>query len=141
MYSEKVMKIFKNPKNIGKIVDADGIGEVGNPTCGDKMRAYIKIGKRKKGDIEEGYIKNVKVETIGCVAAIVTSSRMTELVRGKSLAEAERLTEKDVAQGLNLPEIKFHCSVLAAGAIKEAIKNYKEKKEKSLVGGSKNGKK
>lgn len=130
MYSEKVMKIFKNPKNIGKIENVDGIGEVGNPTCGDIMVAYIKVGKRDKNGKQEEYIKDVKVETMGCVAAIVTSSRMTEIVKGKSLIEAEKLTEEDVAEGLNLPEFKFHCSVLAARAIKEAIKDYKEKNGK-----------
>jgi len=131
MYSEKVMEIFKNPKNIGKIENADGIGEVGNPTCGDTMKAYIKVGKHKKGNDWEEYIKNIKVETMGCVAAIVTSSRMTELIKGKSLVEAEKLTEKDVAEGLNLPEFKFHCSILAAKAVKEAIKNYKNKNIKN----------
>jgi nitrogen fixation NifU-like protein len=123
MYSKKVMDEFKNPKNIGKIEKPDAIGEVGNPICGDMMKVYLKIKDNK--------IIGIKVETFGCVSAIATSSKATEMVKGKTLEEAMKLTEKEVADALDgLPPIKFHCSVLAVKGIKKAIENYKEKQNK-----------
>ncbi|MBU2100789.1 Fe-S cluster assembly scaffold protein NifU [Candidatus Micrarchaeota archaeon] len=123
MYSKKVMEEFKNPKNIGKIEDPDAVGEVGNPICGDMMKVYLKIKDNK--------IIDVKVETFGCVSAIATSSKATEMVKGKTLEDAMKLTEKEVADELDgLPPIKFHCSVLAVKGIKKAIENYREKQKK-----------
>jgi nitrogen fixation NifU-like protein len=124
-YSKKVMEHFKDPKNMGEMEDADGIGEVGNPQCGDIMRVYIKV--EKKGDKE--YIKDIKFQTMGCIAAIATSSMTTELAKGKSLEEAKKITNKDVAESLgNLPPIKMHCSNLAANALRKAIEDYEKKK-------------
>ena len=124
------MKHFFNPKNVGEIKDADGIGEVGNPICGDIMRVFIKVGKRKKRGKEEKYIKNIKFKTLGCAAAIATSSMVTELAKGKKLEEAEKITRNDVASALQgLPPIKMHCSNLAADALKKAIENYKKKQK------------
>ncbi len=123
MYSEKVMEHFRNPKNVGEIKNADGIGKVGNPVCGDVMWVYIKVGDNK--------IKDIKFKTFGCVAAIATTSMLTELAKGKTLEEAENLSNKDVADSLGgLPPIKLHCSNLAANALQEAIKDYREKKKK-----------
>jgi nitrogen fixation NifU-like protein len=123
MYSEKVMQEFKNPKNIGRIKNPDATGKEGNPVCGDEMKVYLKIKDNK--------ITDIKVETFGCVSAIATSSKATEMVKGKTLEEALKLTEKEVADKLDgLPPIKFHCSVLAVKAIKKAIENYKEKQKK-----------
>ena len=125
-YSKKVMDLFKNPKNIGEIKNADGIGKVGNPTCGDLMWIYIKVGKNKKG---EKIIKDIKFKTFGCVAAIASSSMLTELAKGKTLEQANKLTNKDVAKSLKgLPPVKMHCSNLAADGLRRAIENY----EKSL---------
>ena len=123
MYSEKVMEHFKNPKNIGEIENADGIGKVGNAVCGDVMWVYIKVKGNK--------IHDIKIKTFGCVAAIATSSMMTGLAKGKTLEEAEKITNKDVAESLEgLPPIKMHCSNLAADALREAIKDYRNKKKK-----------
>ncbi len=123
MYSKKVMCHFKEPQNVGEIKDADGIGKVGNPTCGDLMWVYIKVKDNKIADI--------KFKTFGCVAAIATSSMMTELAKGKTLEEAEKMTNTDVSSALeSLPPIKMHCSNLAADALKEAIKDYKNKKKR-----------
>lgn len=120
LYSEKVMDHFRNPRNVGEILDADGIGEVGNAKCGDIMRMYIKV----KDDI----ITDVKFMTFGCGSAIATSSMATELVKGKSLSEALALTNQAVVEALDgLPAHKVHCSVLAEEAIKAAIKNYYDK--------------
>lgn len=120
MYSKEVMKHFQNPKNIGEIKNPDGIGEVGNPVCGDVMKITIKVKDNK--------IKDIKFKTMGCVAAIATSSVTTELVKGKTLKEAEKITNKVIAEKLdNLPPIKMHCSVLAAEALKKAIEDYKKK--------------
>ena len=122
MYSEKVMEHFKNPKNVGEIPDADGVGEVGNPVCGDLMTIYIKV----KDDI----ITDIKFKTFGCAAAIATSSMVTELAKGKKLDEAVKITRGDVAGALDgLPPIKMHCSNLAADALKDAIEDYKAKRE------------
>ncbi len=123
MYSEKVMEHFKNPKNVGEIKDADGIGKVGNPRCGDMMYVYIKVKDNKIADI--------KFKTFGCVAAIATTSIMTEIAKGKTLEEAGKLSNKDVAEALEgLPPLKMHCSNLAADALKAAIADYKNKKKK-----------
>ena len=125
LYSDKVLKHFKNPKNLGKIKNADGVGTVGNPKCGDVMRVYIKVGKSNDKEI----LKDIKVETLGCGAAIATSSMSTELVKGKPLAEAERLSANAVAEALEgLPSPKMHCSNLAADGIKKAIEDYRRKK-------------
>lgn len=120
MYSEKVMDHFMNPRNVGEIENADGIGEVGNAKCGDIMKIYLKV--------EDNIIKDVKFKTFGCGSAIATSSMATEMVIGKSLQEALTLTNKAVAEALDgLPPVKMHCSVLAEQAIKSAIIDYAEK--------------
>jgi len=122
VYSEKVMDHFRNPRNMGEIPDADGVGTVGNPVCGDVMTVYIKIKDNK--------IDDIKFKTFGCGAAIATSSMITELAKGKTLDDALRITRANVAEGLGgLPPIKMHCSNLAADALRAAIKDYKEKKE------------
>lgn len=123
MYSEKVMDHFMNPRNVGEIKDADGMGEVGNAKCGDIMRIYLKV--------EDNVIKDVKFQTFGCGAAIATSSMVTELVIGKTLDEALIVTNEAVAEALDgLPPVKMHCSNLAADALHEAIKDYIEKHPK-----------
>ena len=132
-YSKKVMTHFKKPKNFGKMENADAIGEVGNPSCGDVMKIYLKIGKKKmkiKGKEKEAeYIKDIKFQTLGCIAAIATSSMVTELAKGKTLEEAKKLTNQDVASSLgSLPPLKMHCSNLAADALHKAIENWERKK-------------
>ncbi|MDE6001000.1 MAG: Fe-S cluster assembly scaffold protein NifU [Clostridia bacterium] len=120
LYSEKVMDHFTNPRNVGKIDDADGIGEVGNAKCGDIMKIYLKI--------ENDIIVDVKFNTFGCGSAIASSSMATELIKGKPLSEALELTNKAVAEALDgLPAHKMHCSVLAEEAIRAAIKDYYDK--------------
>ena len=120
LYSEKVMDHFKNPRNVGVIENADGVGEVGNAKCGDIMKIYLKI--------EKDIITDVKFETFGCGSAIASSSMATELIKGKPLADALELTNKAVAEALDgLPAYKIHCSVLAEEAIKKAILDYYEK--------------
>ncbi|MGI6484427.1 MAG: Fe-S cluster assembly scaffold protein NifU [Candidatus Dojkabacteria bacterium] len=122
-YSEKVMDHFMNPRNVGVIEDADAIGEVGNPRCGDIMRMYLKI--------KDNVIEDIKFQTFGCGAAVATSSMVTELVKGKTLEEALKVTKMDVADALGgLPPIKMHCSNLAEEAIRSAIENYRKKNEK-----------
>lgn len=122
MYTEKVMDHFKNPKNVGEIKDADGTGTVGNPICGDLMTIYIKV----KGD----KIDDIKFKTFGCAAAIATSSMTTELAKGKTLSEAEKITRADVAESLGgLPPVKMHCSNLAADALHLAIEDYRKKQK------------
>lgn len=122
MYTDKVMENFTNPKNVGEIEDADGIGEVGNPTCGDIMKMYIKV--------KDNVIEDIKFKTFGCGAAIATSSMATELVKGKTIEEAEKLTNKEVAESLGgLPGTKMHCSNLAADALHKAIVDYKSKQK------------
>ena len=117
LYSEKVMDHFKNPRNVGMIEDANGIGEVGNAKCGDIMKIYLKI--------ENDVIEDVKFETFGCGSAIASSSMATELIKGKPLSDALELTNKAVAEALDgLPAYKMHCSVLAEEAIKRAILDY-----------------
>jgi nitrogen fixation NifU-like protein len=120
-YSEKVMDHFMEPRNMGDIKDADAVGTVGNPACGDVMRLYIKV--------DGGKITEAKFKTFGCGAAIATSSMATEMIKDKSLDEASEITNEAVAEALDgLPPNKMHCSVLAQEAIEAAIKNYKEKK-------------
>lgn len=119
MYSEKVMEYFSNPRNVGEIKDANGIGEAGNSRCGDIMKIYLKINEDK--------IEDIKFKTFGCGAAIATSSMITEMVKGKTLEEAEKVSNKAVAEALGgLPPQKMHCSNLAADALKEAIANYRK---------------
>jgi nitrogen fixation NifU-like protein len=120
MYSELVMEHFQNPRNVGVIEDADGVGKVGNPVCGDLMEMFIKV--------EDGRIMDVKFRTFGCGAAIATSSIATEMVKGKTLEEAETLSKGAVAKALGgLPPIKMHCSNLAAEAIHKAIEDYRSR--------------
>lgn len=120
LYSEKVMDHFRNPRNVGVIENADGIGEVGNARCGDIMKIYLKI--------EDEKIKDVKFETFGCGSAIASSSMATELIKGKPVSEAMELTNKAVAEALDgLPPHKMHCSVLAEEAIKKALEDYSGK--------------
>ncbi len=119
-YSQEVMDHFMNPRNVGEIENADGIGEVGNAKCGDIMRMYLKI--------ENGIIKDVKFKTFGCGSAIATSSKATEMIKNKSIKEAAKITNQEVVKSLNgLPTAKIHCSVLAEQAIKKALLNYCKK--------------
>jgi nitrogen fixation NifU-like protein len=123
VYTEKVLEHFKNPHNVGELKDADAEGTVGNPVCGDLMTMYIKV--------KDDRIEDIKFKTYGCGAAIATSSMTTELAKGKTLDEAMEISRQDVAEALDgLPAVKMHCSNLAADALHEAIKNYREKKEK-----------
>jgi len=121
MYTEKVMEHFRNPRNMGEIPDADGIGTVGNPVCGDLMTVYIKV--------KDNRIADIKFKTFGCGAAIATSSMITEMAKGKTIEEAMKISRGDVADSLGgLPPIKMHCSNLAADALHAAIKDYQAKK-------------
>ena len=122
LYSDKVMDHFRNPRNVGVIEDANGVGEVGNAKCGDIMKMYLKI--------EDDIIQDVKFETFGCGSAIASSSMATELIKGKPISEAMQLTNKAVAEALDgLPDYKMHCSVLAEEAIQAALDDYKKRKE------------
>lgn len=126
-YSKKVIEHFTKPHNQGKMKTADGVGTVGNPKCGDIMRMYLKITKNKQG---EEIIKDVKFETLGCGAAISTSSMATDLAKGKTVDEVMAITNKMVAEELGgLPSVKMHCSNLAADALHAAIKDYKKKQK------------
>jgi len=117
LYSEKVMEHFKNPRNVGEMENPDGVGHVGNPVCGDIMELYIKVN--------DGIIVDAKFKTFGCGAAIATSSIVTEIVKGKSVEEALKISNKAVAEALDgLPPVKMHCSVLAEDALKSAIEDY-----------------
>ena len=120
MYNEKVMEHFTNPRNVGEISDADGIGEVGNAKCGDIMKMYLKI--------DNGVITDVKFKTFGCGAAVATSSIATEMIKGKSVEDVLKITNKAVVEALDgLPAVKLHCSVLAEQAIKSALSDYYKK--------------
>ena len=122
LYSDKVMDHFRNPRNVGVLEDANGVGEVGNPVCGDIMKMYLKTN-------DDEIIEDVKFETFGCGSAIASSSMATELIKGKSVEEALSLTNKAVAEALDgLPAHKMHCSVLAEEAIKSAIDDYNKRK-------------
>jgi len=121
MYTKTVMDHFKNPRNVGTLDNADGVGELGNPLCGDMMTIYL--------DVEDERIKDIKFQTFGCGAAIAVSSMLTELARGKTIEEAKKITNKDVADALEgLPKNKLHCSNLGADALQLAIKNYEDRK-------------
>jgi nitrogen fixation NifU-like protein len=121
MYSQKVMEHFRNPRNVGEIPDADGIGKVGNPVCGDLMWIYIKV--------KDNRLEDVKFKTFGCGAAIATSSMVTEMAKGKTIEEALKISRQDVADALGgLPPIKMHCSNLASDGLKAAILDYMKKK-------------
>lgn len=125
LYSEKVMDHFRNPRNVGVLEDANGIGEVGNAKCGDIMKMYLKI--------ENDIVKDVKFETFGCGSAIASSSMATELIKGKHISEVKKLTNKAVAEALDgLPAYKMHCSVLAEEAIKSALEDYRKRTEKEI---------
>lgn len=120
MYTEKVMQHFKDPKNVGVIENADGEGEVGNASCGDIMKIFIKV--------EDNKIKDIKFQTYGCAAAIASTDMLCDLVKGKALEDALKITKQDVADALEgLPKIKMHCSNLAADALKKAIEDFREK--------------
>lgn len=127
LYGEKVMDHFTNPRNVGELKDADGVGMTGNPTCGDIMKIYLKVGKKDGVEI----IEDVKFQTFGCGAAVATSSMVTEMVMGKTLDEAEKISNAAVAEALGgLPPVKMHCSNLAANALQEAIGDYRKKSKK-----------
>ena len=124
LYSEKVMDHFRNPRNVGVLEDANGIGEVGNAKCGDIMKMYLKI--------EDDVIQDVKFETFGCGSAIASSSMATELIKGKPVSEAMKLTNKAVAEALDgLPAYKMHCSVLAEEAIQAALEDWRSREKQS----------
>jgi nitrogen fixation NifU-like protein len=124
-YSEKVMEHFSNPRNVGEIENPDGIGEAGNPKCGDIMKIYLKVDNTPEG---APIIEDVKFKTFGCASAIASSSMATEMIKGKTVDEAWALTNTAVAEALDgLPPIKMHCSVLAEEAIHKALNNYREK--------------
>lgn len=127
MYSEKVMEHFANPRNVGEIENADGVGQVGNAKCGDIMKMYLKI--------EENVIVDVKFKTFGCGSAIASSSMATEMIKGKTIQEAMAITNKAVAEALDgLPPVKMHCSVLAEEAIKVALQDYAKKNNIKIDG-------
>ena len=126
LYSEKVMDHFRNPRNVGVIEDANGIGEVGNAKCGDIMKMYLKI--------EDDIVQDVKFETFGCGSAIASSSMATELIKGQPVEEVKKLTNKAVAEALDgLPAYKMHCSVLAEEAIQSALKDYQERTGEKIL--------
>jgi len=145
LYSEEIMDHFTNPRNMGVINDADAEATIGNPHCGDVMKMYIKVAKRplsqklkvksKKLDKQtenEEYIKDIKFQTLGCGAAIASSSIATELVKGKSLTEALKLTSDEIARRMGkLPPVKYHCSILAEEGIKKVIENYENRRDKN----------
>ncbi len=125
LYSEKVMDHFNHPRNVGEIADADGVGQVGNPVCGDIMKMYLRI--------RDGVIEDVKFKTFGCGSAIATSSMATEMIRGKTIGEALKLTNAAVAEALDgLPAHKMHCSVLAEEAVKAALADYYTRRGESV---------
>jgi len=129
-YSKKALQYFEKPRNFGRIKNASGIGKVGNLACGDVMKLYIKVTKNKK---EEDYIKDIKIETFGCVAAIATSGLTADLAKGKTINKALKITAQTVAKIIGgLPQIKIHCSLLATDALAEAIYDYLKKFKKPI---------
>ncbi len=129
-YTKKVLELFQKPHNYGKIQNPDGVAQVGNVICGDSMKLYIKVGKNKK---KQEILKDIKFETFGCVAAISTSSIITDLAKGKTIGKALKITKENVVDSLGgLPRIKFHCSVLAVDALAEAIFDYLTKNKKPI---------
>jgi nitrogen fixation NifU-like protein len=129
MYSKEVMEHFQHPHHMGEIKNPDGVGKVGNPICGDVLQIFIKVEKGKDG---KERLKDIKVKTYGCVAAIATSSMITDLAMGKTLDEALKISNRQIADALKgLPPIKMHCSVLAADALHKAIQDYRKKKVKA----------
>jgi len=128
MYTETVMDHFRNPRNVGSIENADGVGQVGNPKCGDIMKIYLKIN-------DDEIIEDVKFETFGCGSAIASSSMATELIKGKNINDAVELSNKAVIEALGgLPPVKVHCSVLAEQAVKSALYDYAQKNHKTIKG-------
>jgi len=129
-YTKKVIEYFKKPHNYGRMKNPDGVGKVGNVVCGDVMWLYIKVGKDKKG---KEIIKDISFETFGCVAAIATSSVITDLAKGKTLEKAIKIDREEIVSSLGgLPPIKIHCSVLAAGALSEAVYDYLSKQKRKI---------
>jgi len=127
MYTQKVLDHFQHPRNQGIIKNADGVGQVGNPVCGDVMKIYIKVAKDKKGN---EIIKDIKFQTLGCGAAIATSSMLTDMAKGKKVSEALKIGKLDIAKSLGgLPENKLHCSILAHEGLAAAVKNYEKNKK------------
>ena len=123
-YSEKVMDHVRNPRNLGEMKNPDGVGTEGNPICGDTMRLFIKVGKKK----DKEYIEDIKFQTLGCGAAIASSSMLTTMVKGKTLKEVEKISREAITDELGgLPPAKIHCSVLAADALRKAIADYRKK--------------
>ncbi|MDD5696379.1 MAG: iron-sulfur cluster assembly scaffold protein [Candidatus Pacebacteria bacterium] len=134
-YTKKTLNQFLKPKNRGKIKNPDGVGMVGNPVCGDLMKVYIKVGKNKKG---EKNIKDIGFETLGCVAAVASSSITTELAKNKTLEQASKITKDEIVESLGgLPREKVHCSVLANQALKKAIEDYRSKSPASASASAK----
>ena len=132
MYNEKTLNYFTHPKNVGKIKDADSVGKVGNPYCGDVMWLYIKV--QGKGDINKIKIKDAKFQTFGCVAAIASSSKVTEMIKGKTLNDVMKITKEQVSKELGgLPPLKFHCSLLAVDALSEALYDYLSKNKMKIL--------
>ena len=135
-YSDIVMDHFQNPRNVGEIKNADGVGKVGNMRCGDIMYIFIKVGLRPSAtdkEQKEEYIEDIKFKTLGCAAAIASSSITTELVKGKSIEEASKITRDDVNDSLGkLPGPKYHCSILSVDGVKSAIEDYKNKAKAKL---------
>ena len=130
MYNEKVIDYFMHPRNAGKLDDANAIGEVGNPTCGDVMKIYLKINDSNE------VIEDIKFETFGCAAAIATSSMVTEMVKGKTISDAMKVTNKDVAEALGgLPAVKLHCSLLAQQGLEAAVADYFRRKTGKVPAG------
>lgn len=125
-YTKKVIQHFTKPKNFGQIKNADGIGKVGNPACGDVLTLYLKIDKKREGEV----IQNIKFQTLGCPAAVAVSDMVCDLVKGKKLEQAYKINNQEIVKKLGgLPPIKIHCSLLAEQALKSAIKDYESKKE------------
>jgi len=130
VYTKKVIQIFRHPHNFGRMKNPDGVGKIGNPICGDVMHLYIKVGNPSAG--LRARIKDIKFETFGCVAAIATSSIITDLVKGKTIKHAMKITKDKIVKSLGgLPKIKYHCSVLAIDALHKAIEDYQKKSRKA----------